>query len=57
MYDIFSDVTIKTPERLRFQLYCQLCIDFTHWSGVSITEFEQVNAGWVAMCMIPICCL
>ena len=33
---------------------CEICsksstktTDFTHYSGVSIADFEQVNAGWV----------
>ena len=26
--------------------YTQLRIDFTHYSAVSILDFEQVNAGW-----------
>ena len=31
--EICSKLTIKTPER-------------RHWPGVSIVNFEQVNAGW-----------
>ena len=26
-------------------LYCYLCTDFTHCSGDSIVDFEQVNAS------------
>ena len=29
--------------------YCQLWTDFTHCSGVSIVDFEQINAGWVVV--------
>ena len=28
-------------------LYCELWIDFTHCSGISIFDYKQVNAGWV----------
>ena len=28
-------------------LYCWLSTDFTHCSGVSTVDFEQVNTGWV----------
>ena len=30
-----------------WRLYWQLWIDFTHWSGVSIADFEKVNVRWV----------
>ena len=29
-------------------LYCELWPDFAHCSGLSIVDFEQVSAGWVA---------
>ena len=28
-------------------LYCKLWTDFTRCSGVSVIDFEQVNAGWI----------
>ena len=45
MCETCSKLTIKTPERGQ---WCRsgvlLWTDFTHWSGVSIVGFEQVNA-------------
>ena len=38
-------VTIKSPEHLWRDFYCQLWTDFKHCSGVSIVDSEQVNAG------------
>ena len=47
MCEIFSKLTIKTPKRrLDIVLVSLLLTDFTHRSGVSIVDFEQVNAGW-----------
>ena len=45
MYEICSNLTIKTPE-LRLVSLLLTLNRFTHWSGVSIAAFEQVNAGW-----------
>ena len=39
-YEIRSELTIKTPERQSLRTY------FTPCSGVSIVNFEQVNAHW-----------
>ena len=42
----FNNLTIKTPEgRLVFVL---MLTDCTYCLGVLITDFEQVNAGWVS---------
>ena len=38
--EIFSKLTIKTPKRRL------LWTDFTHWSGVFVIDFEQINAVW-----------
>ena len=46
MRKICSKLTIKTLERLLTSFWCLCCllwIDFTHCSGVSIVNFEQVN--------------
>ena len=34
---------------LFWRLYCWFWTDFTHVSGVSTVDFEQVNAGWVSL--------
>ena len=48
--EICSKITIKTPlTTLLMSLWClylYLWADLTHWSGVSIVDFEQINAGW-----------
>ena len=28
------------------RLDCQLLTDFTHYSGVSIADFKQINGSW-----------
>ena len=38
MCEVLSKLTMKAPERLT---------DFTHCSGVSIVDFEQINSAWV----------
>ena len=53
MCKICLKLTIKTPEHEWRQwmtyywcLYCQFWTDFAYCSGVSIADFEHVNAGW-----------
>ena len=50
-YEICSKLTIKTSERRQWRrcFHCQLWTYFTSWSSVSIVNFEQVNAGWIAL--------
>ena len=54
--EICSKLMIKTPTRSTikktttnqlWQYYCSIWADFTHCSGVSIVDFEQVNVAWV----------
>ena len=54
--EICSKLMIKTPTRSTIkktttnqlcQHYCSIWADFTHCSGVSIVDFEQVNVAWV----------
>ena len=42
-----SKSTMETPEWRVMCLYCQFRAYFTHCYGVSIVDFEQVNADWV----------
>ena len=44
--EICSKLTIKTRTTSLTCIYCQLWTDFTQCFGVSIVDFEQVNAGW-----------
>ena len=52
MYQICLKLTMKTPERRQCRTrtlwfpYCQFSTVLRHSSGISIVEFEQVNAGW-----------
>ena len=32
--------------KLTLTRFCLLWLDFAHCSGVSIVDFDQVNAGW-----------
>ena len=41
MCRICSKLTVMIPERRH-----QLLTDFTHYSSVSIVDFELVSAGW-----------
>ena len=45
MCEICSKLTV-------LYLYCKLCTYFTHYSRVSIANFEQVNADWFCTEMI-----
>ena len=51
MWNVFKVKKVWTLEwwqlTLIWCLYCQLSADFTHSSGYSIGDFEQVNAGSV----------
>ena len=43
--------------KLFWSLYCLIWIDFTHCSGVSIAEFEQLNVDWdlcLSTCYTPV---
>ena len=42
MYFVYKHLSMK----LFWSLYCLIWIDFTHCSGVSIAEFEQLNVDW-----------
>ena len=42
MCQIYSKLTIKTPERLFFNFEY-----FAIYTTVIIAEFKQINAGWV----------
>ena len=44
--EICSKLTMKTPERRHWCLYCWLWTNFTPCSAVSIVNFEQVNNSW-----------
>ena len=44
--EICSKLTIKTRTTSLTCIYCSLWTDFTQCFGVSIVDFEQVNAGW-----------
>ena len=48
---ICSNLTIKAPERRerRQSVFIVKSESFTHCYGVSIVDFEQVNAGWVVL--------
>ena len=47
MYEISSKITIMTPERRQYSgvFLVKLLAGFSHFSGVSIIAFEQVNDG------------
>ena len=44
MYNVWPKSTMETPNY--GQCRHSDVIDFTHYSGVSIVYFEQVNASW-----------
>ena len=50
MYEVCSELIIKTTERWQWCrsviFFWQLLIDFTHYFGVSIVDFEQVSTYW-----------
>ena len=50
MREICSTLTIKTPERLLLILN-----RFTYCSGISIVDFEQVNADWNSFKHLILC--
>ena len=45
MCETSSKLAIKTPQR-RHVNYKETKTDFTHCFGVSIVDFEQINAAW-----------
>ena len=49
-YEIYSELTIKTPERRHEPRSGVFIVNFEHishpFSHVSIVDFEQVNGGW-----------
>ena len=47
MSEIYSKLTIKTPDIVDVVLVSFLLKDFIPCSGVSIVDFEKVNAGWI----------
>ena len=44
-WKICLKLTLKTPERCQWLAF--IWTDFTHFTGVSVVDFEQVNDGWV----------
>ena len=48
MCEICSKLTINTPDVIDVVMVSLLLTlnNFTHCSGVTIVDFEQVNAGW-----------
>ena len=50
MCEISSKLTVKTPKQRHWRHFGVFIVDFEHishlCSGVSIANFEQVNAGW-----------
>ena len=44
-WKICLKLTLKTPERCQWLVF--IWTDFTHCTGVSVVDFEQVNDGWV----------
>ena len=46
MFKVNNKDTRTTPIVSFWYLYCQLWTYFTPFSGVSIVNFEQVNAGF-----------
>ena len=46
MYEICSKLTIKTLEGRYWRRSGELWTHSTHYSGFSVVDFEQVNAGW-----------
>ena len=49
-YEIFSKLTVKTPEQLQWRRSDVFIVDIKHvltpFSSVSIVDFEQVNVSW-----------
>ena len=49
-YEIFSKLTVKTPEQLQWRRSGVFIVDIKHvltpFSSVSIVDFEQVNVSW-----------
>ena len=49
--EIWSQLTMKTPERRQWRLSGVFTVNFEHifapFSSVSIDDFEQVNINWV----------
>ena len=51
MCKICSKLIIKTPERCHWRRSGVFIVNFeeiSHCSGVSVVDFEQLNAGWEA---------
>ena len=51
--EIYSKLTIKTPERRLASFwcfYCYLWTSSTPWSSISMVYFEHVIAGWDILC-------
>ena len=44
MYEIYSKLTTKTPERRHCFLF--FWTDYIYCSGILLHDFEQVNPGW-----------
>ena len=44
---VFYDKAVEQPLSAWLLSLLLLWTGFTHFSGVSIVDFEQVNAGWV----------
>ena len=52
MCEMYSKLTIKTPERLQWHRFSVFIVNFEHISDfglvfLCIVTFEQVNAGWI----------
>ena len=43
MYEIFSKLTIKAPERSHWRGSSVFNVNFKHFSSVSIMGFDEVN--------------
>ena len=44
---VLSQHLLVQRQQYKSHLYCSLWTDFTHYSGISIVEFEKVQADWV----------
>ena len=58
LYEICSKLTIKTPEQRHWHRSGVFILNFeyfTHCSGVSIVDFEQVNVGWIFLVLADWC--
>ena len=44
---VLSQHLLVQSQQYKRHLYCSLWTDFTHYSGISIVEFEKVHADWV----------